>query len=109
MISFSDNTISFRGKIDIYRCPEMKNELLKILNANKETTEFQADFEKIEACDLAGLQLILSFKKTIENQRKKLKLFKSSAIIDSLVNELQMNSEIFESKSSSSTSQQASS
>lgn len=85
-LTYDNNTFALRGKLTIYKANEVKQFFLANYSAekNKETT-FYLDLAHVNEIDSTILQILLSLKKTVENNKGQLKLKKSCSSFDSLL------------------------
>lgn len=84
--TFENSTFTLKGKLTIYKANEMKLFFLQHYASEKSKDgTFYLDLTHVSDIDSTILQIFLSLKKTIENNKGQLKLKKSCPAFDSLL------------------------
>jgi anti-anti-sigma regulatory factor len=83
-----DQTIKLPRELNIYRVAELREQWLKALNASTcaladesdetKVSAFAVDAADVDETDGAGIQLLLSLARTLEQQRRQLQLVNAS-------------------------------
>lgn len=94
LVSYSERTFKFIGKLTIYKVSEIKKILQEKYNLEQNKADkFYLDFSEVESIDTSVLQVLIALRNSVEIGKGKIEIKKSCQALDSVLDLLGLSTD----------------